>query len=115
MTLLARNVAENCGRTSAAATATDPVSYQAPLPAPRENNAASGSSEAAATAATGRATSSPQRTIRKPSFAGGKLPSPPPPSPPPPPSVQGLRWGHKAQLAEALANFNGVGPDIVLA
>lgn len=32
-----------------------------------------------------------------------------------PPRVQELRWGDGAQLADALAVFGGVGPDVLLA
>ncbi|CAM9353996.1 unnamed protein product [Pylaiella littoralis] len=120
MALLARNVAENCGRTGAATVNPTGGNRLPPLPTPRENHGAHGSSEAeragaAGAAAVERATASQQqqRTTRETTFAGGNHPLPSPPSPPP--RVQSLRWGDRAQLAEALANFGGVGPDVVLA
>lgn len=109
MNLLARNVADNCGRAAKFCPAGLP-----PLTTPRDSDVSRDSREAA----TGRGTASPQQQrTRGKSVAEEERPSflLPPPPPPSPPRVQNLRWGNRAQLAEALANFDGVGPDVVLA
>eukprot|EP00903_Cladosiphon_okamuranus_P015494 g14305.t1 len=86
--LLARNVAENCGR--AAET----------MPSLRSNPVGQGSGDRERAAETRE--KGPRSTLS-------------PTKGPSPPRVQSLRWGDGAQLEEALAPFDGFGPDLVLA
>eukprot|EP00752_Nemacystus_decipiens_P011712 g10393.t1 len=90
MAILARNVAENCGLS--AETPTDDI--------PRQRSRAGqglGGREGAL---------EPQ---------GAKPRTPSRATHPSPPRVQSLRWGDTAQLAGALARFDGFAPDVVLA
>ncbi|CAB1117201.1 unnamed protein product [Ectocarpus sp. CCAP 1310/34] len=95
MALLARNVSENCG----------PRAVATPQPSPGRTSRDHSRG--------GEAGSAPEGGSAEDEGA------PPPgrrrPPPPPPPSVQSLRWGDKAQLADALRKFDGFGPDVVLA
>lgn len=99
MTILARNVSENCGR----AAATTQAGSRPDLP---RHPAGQGPD--------------PRDTEQRASEPVGEEPRTLPEtkdwsSSPPPPRVQGLRWGDGVQLAEALAHFDGFGPDVVLA
>lgn len=93
MTLLARNVAENCGRAAAA----KPDSVLSP----RSNPLGRGSGRDRERAAEIRE-KGPRTTLSQTRGSS-------------PPRVQSLRWGDGSQLAEALAHFDGFGPDVVLA
>lgn len=94
MTLLARNVTENCGLAAATSRADshrpslrDPVGLGS-----RDIERASELQEE----------EEPRTSPSDTNFSS-------------PPRVQSLRWGDRAQLARALANFEGFGPDVVLA
>ncbi|CAM9384588.1 unnamed protein product [Hapterophycus canaliculatus] len=89
MALLARNVKQNCVRKPRAGRS-PPDSLDV---APQEPTRDTGDGRRPAGAATGAARSDHSLS----------------------PRVQSLSWGDSAQLAEALANFHGFGPDVVLA
>ncbi|CAM9657936.1 unnamed protein product [Scytosiphon promiscuus] len=90
MALLARNVKENCLRECSAAAGESP-----------------GSRGDAVRDSTGRASNGRKRSAEE--VARGAATGCPSPR------VQSLRWGDAAQLREALDNFHGFGPDVVLA
>ncbi|CAN0491409.1 unnamed protein product [Ectocarpus sp. 8 AP-2014] len=95
MALLARNVSENCG----------PRAVATPQPSPgRTSRDHSRGGEAGSAPKGGSA-----EDEGAPPPGRKRLP------PPFPPSVLSLRWGDKAQLADALKKFDGFGPDVVLA
>lgn len=91
MPILARNVAQNCGRAAAAQADSHPSLRN---PVGRGSECGKGASEPRE--------ENPSRTV-----SDAKGPSPP--------RVQSVRWGDTTQLAEALAHFDGFGPDVVLA
>lgn len=96
---LARNIAENCGRAASARTDSGRGPRHAACGWPLGDMAAGAQPRHAPEPRN-------ERGPRMLSAATGFSP---------PPRVQSLRWGDRAQLAEAVASYGGFGPDVVLA
>lgn len=92
MTILARNVAQNCGRAAETQATADYV------PSLRHS--------------VGQGSGGRERDFKPRAKESQTLSETHNASPP---RVQSLRWGDRVQLAEALARFDGFAPDVVLA